>query len=267
MAAEDKPLEDRRFGAGRTLGGLVRRDLEHSVNLVPEVPRYQRLLASLDDFPVAVRIADVADVAEAVVDRLDRPRPSGETLDSLRLELRRHLLRRSVLQEELEDAWDVLRRVGIWHEVLVLDLVAVWRDSPDEVALVERRSEVPLDALLDRLAFPLPEGDDEVHDELAHRRRGVDKRFRNRGEPDSELLHLLVELAEVLCASGHAVDAEHDDLVDQPLFALADQPTVGGAVEIAAAVAVVIEPLRQGDPSFGSLGGDEALAHLALGVD
>ena len=86
-AEREKSASSRWMSPSCRIGGLVCRDLGHSVHLVPEVSYYQRLLASLDDLPVAVRIADVADVAEAVVNRLDRPRPSGETFDSLRLEL------------------------------------------------------------------------------------------------------------------------------------------------------------------------------------
>lgn len=203
MTAEHQPLEERRFGAWHTLGGTGGRLLEEAAHLVPELPRYKRLLASLDDLPVVAGVADISDVAEAVVDRLHRPRPAGETLDTFPLELRHHLLDRFELQEELEDVRHVLRRGGVGDEVLVLDLVAVGRDAADEVVLVEGGSEVPLDAFLNGLAFPLPEGHNQVHYELAHWGRGIDERFRNRGDPDSELLHLLVELAEVLCASGH----------------------------------------------------------------
>lgn len=171
------------------------------------------------------------------------------------------------LDKQLEDVWDVLRRLRVRDERLVLDLVAVGRYAAHEETLVEGGLEVLLNALLNRLAFPLPERDEKVHDQLAHRRGGVDKRLGDGGESYSELLHLLVELAEVLGTARHAVDSEDDDLVDESLFALRHEPLVGGAFEIAAAVAVVIESFGKGNPSLCRLGGDETLAHLALGID
>lgn len=126
---------------------------------------------------------------------------------------------------------------------------------------------MPLDALLNRLALPLSERNGKVHHQFAHRRGGVDERLRNRREPHAQLLHLLVELAEVLRASRHAVNSENDDLVDLALFAFRDQPLVGWAVKIAPAVAVIVIAIRQGDPPLGGLRSDEALAHLPLGID
>ena len=150
---------------------------------------------------------------------------------------------------------------------MVLDLVAVGQNAADEVAVFESGLEVPLDSLLNRLAFPLAERNDQVHDEFAHRRGGVDEGFGNRREADLELLHLLVEVAEVLGASRHAVDPEYDDLVDKPGFALFHQPLVGRAFEVAAAVAVIVEPVGKGDPALRRLCRDEAFAHLPLRVD
>ena len=159
------------------------------------------------------------------------------------------------------------RGLGIGNQHLILHLVAIGRDTADEEALLNCGAAMLADALGDGLAFPLPERHDHVHDEFAHRRRGVNERFRNRGEAHLEFLHPLVEVREVPNASRQSVDAEHQHLVDHPLLAVGDQPLVGGTVEVAAGVAVVIVAFGQGHPVFGGLGGDEALAHRPLGID
>lgn len=93
MAAEDEPLINGRlrrhlFLLAAALGGV-----DEVADAIPKFACDERLLLALDDLAVAVGIADIADVAKAIVDRLRRPCASGEAFDAFLGEFGRHLLR------------------------------------------------------------------------------------------------------------------------------------------------------------------------------
>lgn len=121
------------------------------------------------------------------------------------------------------------------------------------------------DALSRYLPLELSEGQQHVQRQAAHAGGRVEG-LRDGHEGRLGGIQPFDQFCEVSKGSRQPVDLVHDDLVDQTLVDIRQQPPQGRALESSAGDAAIIIGLRQHDPAFVLLAGNVGCASLPLGM-